>query len=92
MTTLLSFTSNEMKYLYVCTQCYLYKEVVLLIIICINYIYKTDRHDITEILLKVELTIIILTPPNQSSRGGHRGRDRMVVRLTTTSAISAYHH
>jgi len=50
VTTLLSFTSNEMKYLYVCTQCYLYKEVVLLIIICINYIYKTD---ITEILLKV---------------------------------------
>jgi hypothetical protein len=43
----------------------------------------------TEILLKVELTIIILTPPNQSSRGGHRGRDHMVVGLTTTSAISA---
>ena len=24
--------------------------------------------------------------------GGHRGRDRMVVGYTTTSAISAYHH
>jgi hypothetical protein len=85
----LSFTSNEMKYLYVCTQCYLYKEVVLLIIICINYIYKTDRHDITEILLKVALTIIILTTPIQFSRGSHYGRDRMVVGFTTTCAISA---
>jgi hypothetical protein len=25
-------------------------------------------------------------------RRGHRGRDRMVVRFTTTYAINAYHH
>jgi hypothetical protein len=59
--------------------------VVLLIIICINYIYKTDRHDITEILLKVALTIIILTTPIQFSRGSHYGRDRMVVGFTTNN-------
>ena len=27
-----------------------------------------------------------------SVKSGHRGRDRMVVGLTTTYAISAYHH
>ena len=44
---------------------------------------KTDRHDITEILLKVAL--------NTKQRGGRRSRDRMVVGFKTTYAISAYH-
>ena len=44
---------------------------------------KTDRHDITEILLKVAL--------NTKQRGDRRSRDRMVVGFKTTYAISAYH-
>ena len=45
---------------------------------------------LTEILLKVVLNTIILTLALQKCRG-RRGRDRMVVELTTTCAISAYH-
>ena len=52
-------------------------------------IIKTDRHNITEILLKVTLNTI--THPLFFQRGS-RGHDRMVVRFTTTYAISAYHH
>jgi hypothetical protein len=97
---------------------------------------KTDRHDITVILLKVALNTINLTKPNfenvrpfflyrtastdtkypcffflmcvemlrfkkfsylrqfgnQASMGARRGRDRMVVGLTTVCAINAYHY
>ena len=55
----------------------------------VSFTNKTDRRDITEILLKVTLNIITLT--NDMTRG-RRGRDRMVVGFITTYAVSAYHH
>jgi hypothetical protein len=48
---------------------------------------KTDRRDITEILLKVALNAI-----NQNQKRNRRGRNHMVVEFTTTLVISAYHH
>ena len=66
---------------------------------------KTDRHDIAEILLKVALST--KNQSNESACVNQymsclmsvlyifwdrRDRDRMVVGITTTCVISAYHH
>ena len=60
---------------------------------------KTGRHDIAEILLKVALNTMNQIKTSKYidncwllGSGGRHGRDRMVVRFTTTCLISAYHH
>ena len=57
---------------------------VMLTVTCIWFLFSQNRIiQMVNEAFSLEYLIFI---------GGHRGRDRMVVGLTTTYAINAYHH